>query len=87
MCTFSSLNEVICNYNKIQESTYDPTKLKSQSNLRPGVKSISICCKIFKKTVSLDVMVHIFYEDKLVTFLHFDCGCTFQAEVPTNVAQ
>ena len=64
---FSLLHDAKYNYIKFQDSTYDPIKLAILSNLRPEAELISICGHIFKKTVSVDEVVHLIDEENIVT--------------------
>ena len=64
----------MCNYNKTQVSTYDPTKLATHSILRPEDDLISNCGQIFKNNNSFDDIVHFIDEENIVTFVDFDRG-------------
>ena len=75
------------NYNKTQDSPYDPTKLAIHSILRLEADLLSNCCYTFEKTVSFDDIVQLIYEENIVTYVGFDCGITFYPEAPTKVAQ
>ena len=57
----------MCSYNKTQVSTYDPTELAIHSILRPEDDLISNCGQKFRKTVSLDDIVHFIVEEDNVT--------------------
>ena len=73
------------NYNKTQDSPYDPTKLAMHSILCPETDFISNCGHIFKKTVSFDDIVHFIDEANTMTYVDFDCGITFYPEAPTKL--
>ena len=75
------------NYNKTQDSPYDPTKLAIHSIWRLEVDLLSNCCHTFEKTVSFDDIVQFIDEENIVTYVRFDCGITFYPEAPTKVAQ
>ena len=75
------------NYNKSGLSPYDPTKLAVHSILRLEDDLISNCGPNVKKTVSFDDVVHFIDEENIVTYLDFDCSCTFLPETPTKIRQ
>ena len=77
----------MCSYNKTQVSAYDPTKLAIHSILRPEDDLISNCGQKFKKTASFDDILHFTDEEKIVTYVDFDCGITFYPETPTKLRQ
>ena len=70
------------NYNKFQVSSYDPTKIAFYYILRPEDDLISKCGQNFRKTVSLDDIVHLIDDENIVTFVDSDCGCVFYLESP-----
>ena len=65
------------NYNKTQDSPYDPTKLESQSILRLEADLLSKCGHISKMTVSFDDLVHFIDEEHIVDYVDFHCGIDF----------
>ena len=73
--------------NKSVLSPYDPTKLAVHSILPPEDDLISNCGPNFEKTVSFDDVVHSIDEEKMVTYVDFDCGITFFPENPTKFRQ
>ena len=75
------------NYNKSVPSPYDPTKLAIHSILRPKDDLISNSGTNSKKTDSFDDVVHFIDEEKMVTYVDFDCGITFFPEKPTKFRQ
>ena len=75
------------NYTKTQVSPYDSTKLAIQSFLRAEVDLISNCGQKFKKSVSLDDIVQLIDEEKIMSYVDFDCGITFYPEKPTKIKQ
>ena len=75
----------MCSYNKIQVSLYDPTKLAIHSVLRPEDDLLSNCDENFKKTVSIDDIVHFIDEENIVTYENWDCGITFYPETPNKI--
>ena len=75
----------MCSYNKTQVSHYDPTKLAILSIMRPKDDLISNCGQNFKKTVSLDDIVHFIDEEDMVTYEDFDCGITFYTKTPSKI--
>ena len=75
------------NYNKSVLSPYDPTKLAIHSILRPEDDLISNCGPNVTETVSFDDVVHFIDEEKIVTYVDFDCGITFFLETPTKIRQ
>ena len=77
----------MCSYNKTQVSPYDPTKLAIHSVLHPEDDLISNCGQKFKKTVSLDDIVHFIDEEDIVTYEDFDCGITFYPETHTKIRE
>ena len=77
----------MCSYNKTQLSPYGPTKPTIHSILRPEGDLISNCGQIFKKTFSLDDIVHFINEENIVTYKEFDCGIIFYPEFPINIRQ
>ena len=77
----------MCSYNKTQVSPFDPTKLAILSILRPEDNQISYCGQNFEKTASLDDFMHFIDEENIVTYEDFDCGITFQPEIPTKIRQ
>ena len=77
----------MCSYNKYQVCPYDPTKLAIHCILRPEDNLISNCGQNFKRTVSVDDIVHFVAEENIVTYEDFDCGITLYAEAPTKTRQ
>ena len=77
----------MCNYNKIQDSPFDPTELAILSILRPEDDLISNGGHTFKKTVSFDNIVHFIDKENIVTYVDFDSGITFYPETPTKIIQ
>ena len=75
------------NYNKTQNTPYDPTKLGVHSFLRSEADLISKCGLISKKKKYFDAIVHLIDEENIVTWVDFGCGITFITENPTNVGQ
>ena len=75
------------NYNTTQDSLYDPTKLGIYSIFRPELDFMSISGDNFKKTVSLDDIVHFINEENIVACVDFDCGFTVYPEATTEVRQ
>ena len=75
------------NYNKSVLSPYDPTKLAIHSILRLEDDLISNCSLDVKKTVSFDDVLHIIDEEKMVTYVDFDCGIAFLPGTPTKIRQ
>ena len=64
----------MCSYTKTQFSSYNPTKLAKHSTLRPEDDLMSNFGHKFKRTVSLDNIVHFIDEENVVTYENFDCG-------------
>ena len=77
----------MCSYNKTQVSPHDPTKLAIHSILRPEDHFISNCGQNFRKTVSVDDIVHFIDEEHIVTYEDFDCGITFYPETPIKIRE
>ena len=75
------------NYNRTQDSPFDPTKLAIQTFLRLEPDLISNCRHICKKTVSLHDIVHFIDEEIIVTNKDFNCVFSFYPEVPTNAGK
>ena len=75
------------NYNKTILSPYDTTKLAIHSILRPEDDLISNCGRNFKKTVSVDEILHFIDEENNVTYVDFNCGITLYPETPTKIRQ
>ena len=75
----------MCSYNRTQVSRYDPTRLAIYSILRPEDDLLSNCGRNFKKTVSLDDIVHFIDEEDIVTYEDFDCGFSFYPELPFQI--
>ena len=75
------------NYRKSELSPYDPAKLAVHSILRLEDDLISNCGPNVKKTVSFDDVVHFIDEEKMVTYVDFDCGITFLPGTPTKIRQ
>ena len=81
------LQEAICNHNETHVSPYDPTKLANHSILRREANLISNFGQNFKRTVSLDDIVHFIDEENIVNCVHFGCCVTFYPETPTKIIQ
>ena len=62
-------------------------KLVIHSFPRPEDDPISDWCQVFKKTVSIDDIVHFIDEEDIVTYVDFDCGITFHPETATKDRQ
>ena len=75
------------NCNKTQVSTYDATKLKIHSILRPEDNLLSDFCHNFKKTAPFDDIVLFIEEENVVIYVDFDCGITFYPETSTKSRQ
>ena len=74
----------MCSYNKPQTAASDPTKLAIVSILRPEDDLIPNCGQNFKKALSFEIIVHFFDKENIVSYVDFDCGCTFYRESPTK---
>ena len=61
--------------------------LALHSILRPEDDLLSNCGRNFKKTVSLDDIVHFIDEVNIVIYVDFICGNTFYTETPKKVRQ
>ena len=70
----------MCNYNKIQVSLYDPTKLAILSILCLKDDLISNFGPNVRKIVSFGDVVHFIDEENMVTYVDFDCEITFFPE-------
>ena len=81
------LLEAMYDYNKTQVSLYDPAKLAIESILCPEEDLTLNCGYNFKKTVSFDDIMHFIDEEKMVTYVDFDCYITFYSESPTIFRQ
>ena len=76
------------NYNKSEDSPYDPTKLAIYSNLRPEVDLKSKCGQNFKKkTVSFEDTVHFTDEENIVTYVDSGSSNTLYPETPTKAGE
>ena len=59
----------MCSYKETQVSPYEPTKLAIHTLLRPEDDLISNCGQSFKKTVSIDDIVHFIDKENIVTYV------------------
>ena len=79
------LQEAMSNYNKIQDSPYNPTKLAFHSIWRPQGDIISKTGQNFKKkTFFVDDIVLFIVEENIVSEIDFDCLIT-SSENPTKI--
>ena len=72
----SPLHKAIFNYNKNQETPYDPTNLEFDSILRPEVEPMRKCGANSNMIVSFDGMVRFIDEENILTYVDFDRGFT-----------
>ena len=73
--------------NETQDSLHDPTKAAIHSFLQLEEHFISNCGHYFRKTDSFDDLVHFNDEEKIVTFVGFDCGNTAYTGAPTELGR
>ena len=79
--------ETPCNYDKIHDSPYDPTKLAILFILRPEADLISNSALILETTVSFDDIVQFIDGEIIVIYVDFIFGITFCHEAPTKVGE